>query len=209
MDPRNRRKLWIVFLTTVFLCTLLLLVCHRRNGRSTWTHTDDLFGGPLIVEDRRECEAHGVLVPAKSWEYKPSQAKYAYVSLLCDDSALPQARVLAHSIRKVKSEYPLVFMTLPYVTKTDELLALGAEIEKIPLVQAPFTRPNGKRPAFATMCKYSKIHAWSLTRFEKAVFIDTNLLVVNVRLILLFLHTYVPVVCRTSMKFSSTKSFQR
>lgn len=180
MDPRNRRKYALIFLISLLATTLFLVVKRIKSSSNEWSEMDDLFGGPLIVNDHRETEAHGVLAPAKSWDYKPSQAKYGYVSLLCDDSALPQARVLAHSLRKVKSDYPLVFMVLPFVTNTEDLVNLGAEIEKIPLVQVPFTRPNGKKPAFANLCKYSKIHAWSLTRFEKAVFIDTNLLVVNV-----------------------------
>lgn len=180
MDPRNRRKYSLALVIALLFITLVFLVKKLKRKDNEWSELDDLFGGPLLVNDHRETEAHGVLAPAKGWEYKPSQAKFGYVSLLCDDSALPQARVLAHSLRKVKSDYPLVFMVLPFVTNTEDLVNLGAEIEKIPIVQVPFTRPNGKKPAFANLCKYSKIHAWSLTRFEKAVYIDTNLLVVNV-----------------------------
>jgi len=180
MDPRSRRKLLLFFL--ISFCLVLSVLIFTRWHRSHFAQSDleDLYGGPLVMHDHREMESHGVLSPAQKWDYRPKQANYGYVSLLCDDSAIPQARVLAHAMRKVKSEYPLVFMVLPFVTKTEELIALGAEIEKIPMVPTPFMRANGKRPGFANTCQYSKIHAWSMTRFEKATYIDTNLLVVNV-----------------------------
>lgn len=181
MDPKRRRRLTVAFLLSL-LGTLLLIIVRKKANKSGLDHTDleDLLGGPLIIRDNHETESHGVLNPAKKWAYKPKEANYGYVSLICDDSALPQARVLAHALKKVKSEFPLVFLALPFVTKTEELVALGAEVEKIPMVQTPFLRPNGKRPSFANTCQYSKIHAWSLTRFEKATFIDTNLLIVQV-----------------------------
>lgn len=172
----------MTLLFLVCLCfTLALLTINKwRRVRRHAHDLEDLYGGALVINDHRDMEAHGVLAPAKKWDYRPKQANYGYVSLLCDDSAIPQARVLAYALKKVKSEYPLVFMVLPFVTKTEELVALGAEIEKVPMVPTPFMRANGKRPGFGNTCQYSKIHAWSMTRFEKATYIDTNLLVVNV-----------------------------
>lgn len=180
MDPRSRRKFILLFLLITCLSLFAIAIGKIRNRITGNDDLDDLYGGPLVVHDHKEMEAHGVLAPAQKWEYRPKQANFGYVSLLCDDSAMPQARVLAHAMKKVKSEYPLVFMALPFVTKTEELIALGAEIEKIPMVPTPFMRANGKRPGFANTCQYSKIHAWSMTRFEKAVFLDSNVLVVNV-----------------------------
>lgn len=179
MDPRSKRKLTLSLLIALILLSLITLFLRRsKNGHGG--DFEDLLAGPLVIHDHREMEAHGVLAPTKKWDYKPKHANYGYISLLCDDTAMPQARVLAHAMRKVKSEYPLVFMVLPFVTQTEELIALGAEVEKIPMVPTPFMRANGKRPGFANTCQYSKIHAWSMTRFEKATYIDTNLLIVNV-----------------------------
>lgn len=203
MDQRKRWKFILLFLLISCLSISCLVWLKVTRGPNGLHDLEDIFGGPLVVNDHRDHEAHGVLAPAKKWEYRPTQANFGYVSLLCDDSAIPQARVLAHAMRKVKSEYPLVFMVLPFVTKTEELVALGAEIEKIPMVQTPFMRANGKRPGFANTCQYSKIHAWSLTRFEKAVYIDTNLLVVNVLNINL-MHLLQLSVLRILTKYSNT-----
>lgn len=207
MDPRRSRKLVSVFAIALIATALFILITKTRRRWGRDSELDDFYVGPLILNDQRDIEAHGVLAPAMKKEYRPSQSsKFGYVSLLCDDSSIAQARVLAHSLRKVKAEYPLVFLVLPFVTKTDELVALGAEIEKVPVVPVPFVRPNGKRPAFSCLCRYAKIHAWSMTRFEKAVFIDTNMLIVNVHGGQLQ-DTLSPDTSRTSTSCSSMKSF--
>ena len=70
---------------------------------------------------------------------------------------------------------------MPFVTDGfDELITLGAIIEKVPIVSTPFKRKDGKRPAFKKMCKFSKIHAWALIKYTKLVYLDPALLVVNV-----------------------------
>lgn len=180
---RNRPREWPRIIVTVILLVAIVILVFRTMilGRRKPVAFNSTVDDYLIVENHREMESHGVLLPTRNWKDKPKNGKYAYISLICDDSAVPQARVLAYSWKRVRSEYPLVFLTLPFVQQADELLQLGAEIERIPTVPAAmFKRPNGKRPAWHKLCRYSKIHAWNMTRYEKATFIDTNLLLVNV-----------------------------
>jgi glycogenin glucosyltransferase len=136
----------------------------------------------IIVNDHREHEAHGVLLPVDAPKdlLRTEKSNYAYVTLLCDNSGLANARVLAYGLKRAKAQFPLIIMTLPFATEgLEDLVSLGATIEKISMVPTPFKRSNGKRPSFQRLCKYSKIHAWSLTKYSKLVFLDPSLLVVQ------------------------------
>lgn len=138
-------------------------------------HLDDMR---LYVQDNRDFEAHGVL-HSQDKRSKIKDGQFAYVTLMCEDSWLPQMRVLAYSWKKIKSSYPLVVMALPWATNFEELEALGAVIKKIQYINVPFKRHNGKRMSFEKACRYSKIHAWSLVEYQRAVYIDPSLMIVQ------------------------------
>jgi hypothetical protein len=175
----------------LFLCTAIALTVIfgvRMYRRAVNLHYDyDLYdyemGGGIQINEHREHEAHGVLLPVEQANLAGMHKdRFAYVSLLCDNSALPQARVLAFALHRAKASYPLIFMVLPSATEgLEELISLGATIERVPPVPTPFVRPSGKRrPADGKLCKYSKIHAWSLTQYTKLVYLDLSLLIVSV-----------------------------
>lgn len=171
---------------TIISCTIFLLlrVAFIIFDRQTVliSNLDDTSA--IIVNDHREQEAHGVLLPVEApilTFLNPTSHNYAYVTLLCDNSGLPNARVLAYALKRSKTQYPFIIMSLPFVTEgLEDLITLGATIEKIPIIPTPFKKANGKRPSFRKLCKYSKIHAWSMTKFSKMIYLDANLLVVSV-----------------------------
>lgn len=186
--PRRRINRNSFFkILAIFLLLALMTFYFLWNTSSLSSEEEILLEaatGSIMVQEHRENEAHGVLLPVEA----PSVAikgdknqKYAFVTLVCDNEGLPNARVLAYALKRVKTAFSLLVMTLPNVTEgLDDLIILGATIEKIAMVPVPFRRPNGKRISYQKACKYSKIQAWSLTNYTKLVFLDSSLLVVNV-----------------------------
>lgn len=183
---------WLV-LGSLALIGLWSLVQRRRSGADV-AMMENSLEDLIIMEDHREKEAHGVLNPAPQ-SLGERKGRFGYVSLICDDSGIAQARVLAYSWRRVRSAYPLLFLALPFVTTGEttatnrrpaslqELTALGAEVVRVEMLPTePFRRANGRRPAFEKLCKYSKIHAWAQTQFERAVYLEGTMLLVSVHL---------------------------
>lgn len=178
----------IIFLLFMLVSIVITATIKYLEGRLFYHSEEfksllDATEAAIIVQDHRENDAHGVLLPVEAPKAPPkiTNHNYAYVTLLCDNSGLANARVLAYALKRVKSAFQLVVMTSQFATEgLDDLITLGAAIEKISLLPAPFKRANGKRASFQKTCKYSKIHAWSLTKYSKLVYLDLSLLIVNV-----------------------------
>lgn len=190
-DRRGRKQLifhilGIISAVVVALC-LIRVIYMILNYNLRWSGEEEFFDtSAIVVKSHREHDAQGVLLPVQEPPPKGitlgENQRLAYVTLLCDNSGLPNARVLAFALKRVKSAFPLIILVLPQVTEgLEDLITLGATIEKIPQVLTPFRRLNGKRPSFQKMCKYSKIHAWSLIRYAKLIYVDPSLLIVKVR----------------------------
>lgn len=188
-----KRKRWVksaavAILTTAILYTFFTIMFRLLDPyifplSEEYESLRDATEKAIVVNDHREQDAHGVLLPVNAPKAMPNQVKhnYAYVTLLCDNSGLANARVLAYALRRSKAEYPLIVMATPFATEgLEDLISLGATIEKITLIPTTFKRSNGKRPSFSRTCKFSKIHAWSLTKYSKLVYLDSSLLIVNV-----------------------------
>lgn len=223
-DPtleKRRHRSWQRALTgaamaaagTVALIWLGMMLWRWRS----WDASDEdlVDAASILVNDHHSNEALGVLLPVEPIKGVSMNSKsgpsglahtYAYVTLLCDNDGLSNARVLAYALQRAKAAYPLIVMTLPHATEgLEDLITLGATIERIPMVPVPFKRPNGKRPSYQKRCRYSKIHAWSLTKYQKLVYLDPNLLIVSVSLVDLA-RSARDRRCRTLMSFSSIPS---
>lgn len=180
---RKYRRLFAFLL--IFL--IISLIVHRYIKKSLINDSD--IPSSLFIHDHRDIESHGVLNPFLSplpsgHNQSKSNNPFAYFSILCDDNSINEARVLAYSWRKVRSAYPLIFLAINGTvtsSSTEELIALGAEIEIInsPLKVSWRRRKNGKRLAWWKECRYNKIYLWNQTEYRKGVFLDTNLLIVN------------------------------
>ncbi|KAJ3179199.1 Exostoses (Multiple)-like 3, partial [Irineochytrium annulatum] len=110
--------------------------------------------------------------------------RYTYITLLCDELMLDGLLVLAHSLRKVHSAYPLTVMLLPEVSSPELLESLrdpahGIEsVLEIPELAYPF-KVTTKMEGENKMCRYSKLNLWNLTQWDKVVFLDADLLVMK------------------------------
>ena len=197
-NERKERKsfrrtfiLRLILSIVIFISLSLIYLWIVKKMDSIITDEDLIDFGSIKISDNHSNEAHGVLLPVDSLNLDQKwgmNGNFAYATLLCDNSGLPNARVIAYSLKRAKSKYPLLILTLPHATDgLEELISLGATIEKIPMIPVPFRRPNGKRPSFQKRCKYSKIHLWSLTKYSKITYLDSHLLIVAVPHILLFI----------------------
>lgn len=174
-----------MFAPILFLASVVLFYCILRPNRSSHLlrrirddPDEDTEGMQLYVNSHREHEAHGVLFQQEQIKFR-KDSKFAYVTLMCDDSWLPQLRVLVYSWKRMKSRFPIIVLTTPFAQNVDDLVALGATIKRIDMLQVPFTRKNGRRIAFEKQCRYSKIHLWSMTEFERLVYLDPTLMIVQ------------------------------
>lgn len=110
-------------------------------------------------------------------EQAPAMPRYAYATLLCDDVMAGAIKVLIYSLKKT-TRYPFLLLVLPGVTRRDELIALGAEIHEISMLEYPF-RVTAEKAAINKMCRYSKLHIWRFIEYQKIIFIDVDCLVVS------------------------------
>ncbi|KAJ3043299.1 Exostoses (Multiple)-like 3 [Rhizophlyctis rosea] len=104
-----------------------------------------------------------------------------YMTLLCDDVMLSSTLVLAHSLRRQKSKAPFRVMVLPPVTAAArEKLRNGGveELLEIDELSYPFPVTTAKR-MMNKMCRYSKLHLWSMTQFRKIVYLDADVMVIK------------------------------
>lgn len=109
-----------------------------------------------------------------------TKEKFCYVSLLCDDAMIDAAVTMLYSFQKTKSPYPFVMLVLPDVTQTNILERIGANLIRIQQVEYPtrFKKTKDKQKT-NKMCRYSKLHIWRLTMFQKAIFVDIDTLFVK------------------------------
>ncbi|XP_075969540.1 uncharacterized protein LOC142972359 isoform X2 [Anticarsia gemmatalis] len=105
----------------------------------------------------------------------------AWVTLATNDSYGLGALVLAHSLRRVESAYPSVVLITPSVTEPmrERLRAVFAEVIIVDVLDSRDAAHLAllQRPELGIT--FTKIHCWSLTQYEKCVFLDADTLVVQ------------------------------
>ncbi len=119
----------------------------------------------------------------------------SYVTLVSNADYIIGARALARSLHMVDAAWPLTVLAPPDVLGLDTLTALGCDVrtvEPLPLSDefrqrhsrasqheaAPFTK--GSKPAFHDpLGNFAKLRLWELTEFERVVFLDADVLVVQ------------------------------
>lgn len=111
---------------------------------------------------------------------------YAYVTLLSDNSYYRGVLILQESLRRVGCKYPLVCMVTEDVDKDVidilEKAKVGIRlVDKIPLPEAVQEYNIQTGSVFGEIWKYTptKFNAFSLTEFEKIVFLDADILVLK------------------------------
>ncbi|XP_045523933.1 titin isoform X1 [Pieris brassicae] len=104
----------------------------------------------------------------------------AWVTLATNDSYGLGALVLAHSLRRVGSAYPAVVLITPSVTDAmRERLSAVFEVVTVDVLDSQDAAHLAllKRPELGIT--FTKIHCWNLTQYEKCVFLDADILVVQ------------------------------
>ncbi|CAG4965643.1 unnamed protein product [Colias eurytheme] len=105
----------------------------------------------------------------------------AWVTLATNDSYGLGALVLAHSLRRVGSTYPAVILITPSVTDAmrDRLRAVFAEVITVDVLDSQDATHLAllQRPELGIT--FTKIHCWNLTQYDRCVFLDADILVVQ------------------------------
>ncbi|CAK1544497.1 unnamed protein product [Leptosia nina] len=105
----------------------------------------------------------------------------AWVTLATNDSYGLGALVLAHSLRRLGSAYPAVVLITPSVTDAmrERLQAVFAEVITVDVLDSQDAAHLAllQRPELGIT--FTKIHCWNLTQYEKCVFLDADILVVQ------------------------------
>ncbi|RUS13777.1 glycosyl transferase family 64 domain-containing protein [Endogone sp. FLAS-F59071] len=106
--------------------------------------------------------------------------RQAYASFLCDQEMISAARVLVHSIRQQDTVRDIVILVLPYVPEDarQALIALGSKIVEIEEVPFPFNATQANK-GINKSCRYSKLHLWELTDYDKLIYLDADTMVVG------------------------------
>ena len=168
----------ILFSSFVFSTLFSIILLSRRKS-----HIDPDVLHLTIVDHRTDHDSFGVLVPAASKNAnKQNQGKYAYVTLLCQEADLPQARVVVFSVKRSKTSIPVIVMAMPGVSQkaVQELELLGALVRPIEPVDWKFMRRGTQQlPSFDKRCRMSKLNLWKMTEYEKVVYLDSTLLIIN------------------------------
>jgi glycogenin glucosyltransferase len=127
-----------------------------------------------------------LLVRGQKWQQqqvlslRATTRRYAYATLLCDDERMLRAvAALVHSLRvRANTSYPILVLTTPNLSTaaSQHLEALGATVIRREPLPYPFAL-NAARLRDNKPCRYAKLHLWSLTTYEKIVFLDGDTLV--------------------------------
>ncbi|XP_062084735.1 putative UDP-glucuronate:xylan alpha-glucuronosyltransferase 5 [Humulus lupulus] len=108
---------------------------------------------------------------------QPRGPRYAYATVLhSSESYVCGAIALAQSIRRTKSTRDLVLLADKSISPNSQrgLRSAGWQIVHIDRIRSPFA----KKGAYNEW-NYSKLRLWQLVQYDKIVFIDADLLVLN------------------------------
>jgi alpha-N-acetylglucosamine transferase len=172
-------------LTCFFSSTLVFFLILSQNRRKNYFE-DDAFH-LTAIDHKGEHDSFGVLVPA-SYNSNKKRANvdnvFAYVTLLCQESDLPQIRVIVFSLKRTKTKFPIIVMMMPGISQKSkqEVEQLGAIVRDIEPIEWKFVRSgSNKIPSFDKRCRLSKLNLWRFVEFEKLIYLDSTLLIISVR----------------------------
>lgn len=129
----------------VFIAMMALMCLSRYR----WPHP--LSGSNMPLQPRTE--------------QRPVASNYAYATFLRDTVMADAIKMLIYSIKKT-ANYLFPLLVLPGVTHRQELVQLGAELYELSMLGYPF-RTTTEKAAINKMCRYSKLHIWRFTQYQK------------------------------------------
>ncbi|CAK9885269.1 MAG: hypothetical protein XXXJIFNMEKO3_01665 [Candidatus Erwinia impunctatus] len=104
----------------------------------------------------------------------------AWTTLLTQPEYLIGVEALLTSLKKVQSRYPLVVLVTPSISEADrqQLISRGALLHEVtPLRPREGAEENYANARFAEV--WSKLAVWQLTDYQRVVFLDADMLVIN------------------------------
>ncbi|KNE55558.1 hypothetical protein AMAG_17793 [Allomyces macrogynus ATCC 38327] len=121
------------------------------------------------------------VIPTLVPPLRPDEPRKAWVTLLTSDAYADGALVLATSLRAVGTQYPIMCLHTNHVRAHTRSRLAAAFDRVIPVgpifVDDPRLALLNGRPELRT--SFTKLRAWTLTQFEKLVFLDADTLVVQ------------------------------
>ena len=115
-----------------------------------------------------------------------AEHKYAYVTLLTNDSYFPGVVILQESLRRVNSEYPLICLVNSNVTEQTlaNLDKVGIAHKLVENLDMPknlveFNKLHDERMAGIWKDCFTKFYAFEMTEYEKVIFCDADLLILK------------------------------
>ena len=139
-------------------------------------------GSPYVY---RSTHQYAVAVRQGSKPYRPAlkpSRRFAFVTLICNDDFVTGALVLADSLQRSGASHPLVAMVTSTKVSEESVALLrhfGVEVQLVDPVPNPFAAFKDKLEESAWEEVYTKIQAWSLTSFERVLFLDADQLVMR------------------------------
>lgn len=104
---------------------------------------------------------------------------YSFVSALTTDDYLDGVLVLKYSLEKTKPKYPFALLVTPNLSETTVETLSKHKISLIPIegIEGPIvvTDPRLKRWNYT----YSKLNIFGLTQFDKVVYLDSDMLILE------------------------------
>jgi len=168
IQRRSLRQAPLAFLGVALLVAGIVSV--RFNQRPPPSSTSHLYkwlaepssAEPAAVIRDSVCERH------------PEQC--AYAALLCDDELVPALEVLLYSLKKSGTSHPLVVLALPGVTAAarDEIGKLADQVRPVDQLAYPFEGLVKFEVGINKQCRYSKLHLWGQTDFDRVVYLDAD-----------------------------------
>ncbi|TQD78365.1 hypothetical protein C1H46_036058 [Malus baccata] len=190
MKPDAHRTVYVVFIgdcgpmVEIFRCDDLLM--HRGNY---WVYRPNIGRLKQIVHmPVGSCQvASGYaetgteiwrkfMLETSSW-IPYEKRRLAYVTILHSSEAyVCGAIALARSIRQTNSTKDLVLLADDFITpkSIQGLTAAGWKIKRIQRIRSAFAKKGSYNE-----WNYSKLRVWQLTEYDKAIFIDADLLVLK------------------------------
>lgn len=133
----------------------------------------------LFYSSISSCNDPGWCIDDFSINFSSQTTDFAWVTLATNDSYSLGALVVAHSLRRVSTAHQLAVLITPGVSEAMKSKLQDA-FDLVQLVNVLDSQDTAnlavlKRPELGIT--FTKLHCWTLTQFEKCVFLDADVLV--------------------------------
>ncbi|CAG5101930.1 Similar to GYG1: Glycogenin-1 (Oryctolagus cuniculus) [Cotesia congregata] len=107
--------------------------------------------------------------------------RFAWVTLVTNDSYSLGALVLAHALKRVRTKHDLAVLITPGVTAAmrEKLTAVFSLVKEVNVLDSQDEANLALLARPELGITFTKLHCWRLTQYEKCVFVDADTLVIR------------------------------